>query len=140
MKTFFFTALFLIFDNLIFAQNTPVGQWKTMDEKSGKSKGIIEFFEKDGMLFGKIVKVSNDTLNHICDKCPGERRGKRMMGMVIFENLKQKDGFWKDGRVLNPKAGKWYDLQIWLESGDPNTLIVRGSWGPFYKTQRWTRV
>ena len=131
-------SLFLFFE--ISHAQSPIGAWKTIDENSGRSKGQIEFFEQDGMLFGKILQVSNDTLNHICTACPGERNGKRVLGMVIMENLKYKNGYWQGGRVLSPKQGKWFDLKIWLEPNNPNVLVLRAYWGLFYRTQKWVRA
>ncbi len=139
MKFSLTLPLFLLLFGMARAQS-PVGVWKTIDDKNGRNKGQIEFYEKDGMLFGKIHKISNDTLNHICTMCPGERNGKRMLGMVIMENLRFKGGYWRDGRVLNPKNGKWYELRIWLEPGNPNALILRAYWGLLYKTQKWYRI
>lgn len=139
MKTRILTALLFIFWGMLQAQS-PIGVWKTVDEKNGRTKGQIEFFEKDGMLFGKVLKLSNDTLNHICTACPGERRGQRMLGMILMENLRYKDGYWQDGRVLSPKQGKWYELRIWLEPNNPNVLVLRAYWGLLYRTQKWIRV
>ena len=140
MKTRFLLPLFLLLFFVKTWAQSPVGLWKTVDEKNGRSKGQIEFFEKDGMLFGKVVKLNNDTLNHICTACPGERKGQRMLGMVLMENLKYKNGYWQGGRVLSPKQGKWFDLKVWFEQGNPNVLVLRAYWGWLYRTQKWVRV
>ena len=42
--------------------------------------------------------------------------------------------------ILDPEKGKWYGCKLWLKDGDPNTLVVRGSIGPFYRTQYWYKV
>ncbi len=139
MKTIFLTPLFLFFFGILSAQ-TPHGKWKTVDEKNGRTKGEIEFFERDGMLFGKIAKVSNDSLNLICTACPGERKGQRLLGMVIMENLRYKNGYWQNGRVLSPKQGKWFELRIWLDGSNPDVLVLRAYWGLLYRTQKWQRV
>jgi uncharacterized protein (DUF2147 family) len=62
------------------------------------------------------------------------------MGMILLVEMKQKEGFWQSGSILDPEKGKWYNCKIWLKDGDPNTLVVRGYIGPFYRTQYWYRV
>lgn len=37
--------------------NSPVGKWKTIDDKSGKPKSIIQITESNGVLTGKIVEL-----------------------------------------------------------------------------------
>jgi hypothetical protein len=34
---------------------TIVGKWKTIDDKTGKVKSIVEIYEKDSKYYGKIV-------------------------------------------------------------------------------------
>jgi uncharacterized protein (DUF2147 family) len=40
------------------------------------------------------------------------------------------------GNILDPEEGKVYKCKLWLEGTE---LKVRGYWGPFYRTQTWTR-
>lgn len=35
----------------------PAGQWKTIDDQSGKPKSIIQITENNGVLTGKIVEL-----------------------------------------------------------------------------------
>jgi len=51
--------------------------------------------------------------------------------------LSLRKGKWRDGRILDPNNGKYYDCQIWLED---NKLKVRGYIGFFYRTQEWIRA
>lgn len=118
---------------------TPVGVWLTYDDETGEQKSQIELYKQDDKLFGKIVHLSRASLNHLCDKCESERKDKPILGMVIIENMVLRDGFWQDGRVLYPRHGKWYSFRFWLADKDPHTLVVKGSWGPFYRTQYWKR-
>ncbi|MFK7923326.1 MAG: DUF2147 domain-containing protein, partial [Bacteroidia bacterium] len=39
-----------------FAQS-PVGKWKTIDDETNKPKSIVEIYEKDGKLYGKVIKL-----------------------------------------------------------------------------------
>lgn len=38
-------------------QLSPVGDWKTVDDKTGKPKAIVRVYENNGELFGKIEKI-----------------------------------------------------------------------------------
>src|SRR4051812_19133396 len=73
---------------------SPVGTWKTIDDKSGKVKSIIQITETNGELQGKVEKVFSppaESERPICDKCEGELKGKPVIGMTIMTGLK-KDG------------------------------------------------
>lgn len=111
-----------------------------IDDKSGDPRNEIEIYEKNNKLYGKVVKQLHPGSIHNCDLCTDYRKGKPMLGMIIIEDLEHRNGYWKNGRVLFPKQGKWYDLEVWLMPGDPNTLALRGYWGPIYRTQYWKRI
>jgi Uncharacterized protein conserved in bacteria (DUF2147) len=38
-----------------------VGQWKTVDEKSGAVQSVVEIYDQGGKLFGKIVSLTKPT-------------------------------------------------------------------------------
>ena len=122
------------------AQSSAIGTWVTRDDETGEAKSHIQLYEENGQVFGKIVKLLRPSLNHNCDQCSDHRKDKPMLGMVIIENMQYTGGFWSKGKVLYPKQGKWYNLKFWLKEGDPNTLVVRGAFGPFYRTQYWQRI
>ncbi len=116
------------------------GVWKTIDDENGQAKSHVQIYEQGGQLFGKVVQILTERPDRRCDKCPGERYNQPVMNMVILENMRLQDGFWQSGRILDPEKGKWYTCKIWLKSGDPNVLVVRGYIGPFYRTQYWYRM
>lgn len=120
--------------------HSPLGTWLTTDDETGEEKSHIQIYEHEGKQFGRIIRVMRESLNHLCDKCEGERRNQPVLGMVIIESMSLRDGHWQGGRVLYPRQGRWYKLKYWLKPGDPNTLVVRGSFGPVYRTQYWRRV
>ena len=47
---------------------------------------------------------------------------------------------WEDGTICDPKNGKVYDCEMWIEEDDPNTLYVRGYILFLFRTQEWHRV
>ena len=119
-----------------------VGRWKTIDDETGKAKSIVNIYTEDGKYFGKIdtlFREEGEDPDPVCDKCPEDdpRFNKRLVGMVILENLEKDGDEWNDGVILDPGKGKIYDCKMWLEDGN---LRVRGYLFFFYRTQTWYRV
>jgi len=119
---------------------SPLGTWKTIDDETGEAKSYVEIYESSGKLFGKVARLLKSAPDKKCEKCPDERKGKPLLGMVILENMQYRDGHWQSGRILDPEKGKWYTCKLWLKEGDSDVLVVRGYLGPFYRTQYWYRV
>ena len=133
-------AVFHIFSLQTHAQTSAIGTWVTKDDETGEAKSHIQLYEQNGQVYGKIVKLLRPSLAHNCEECTDYRKDQPILGMVIIENMEYGDGYWSKGKVLYPKQGKWYNLKFWLKEGDPNTLVVRGAFGPFYRTQYWQRL
>ena len=140
MQKFLFTTVVLLAALFSLNAQSVTGTWRSVDDENGESKSHIELWEADGKLYGKIVKTLRKNAPPNCEKCPGERKNKPLVGMIIVVNLYQKEGMWQGGQILDPEKGKWYNCKIWLKEGDPNSLMVRGAIGPFYRTQTWFRV
>ena len=121
------------------AQTSVIGKWKTVDE-SGEEKSIIEIFERNGKVYGKIIKIFTDQdPDPICDKCPEDdpRYRKKIIGMEIIKNMEKRENEYSQGSILDPQDGKIYRCKLWTEESG---LKVRGYWGPFYRTQTWKKV
>lgn len=124
-----------------FAQSMPIGTWKTIDDKTGEAKSYVEIYEKDGKLHGKITKLLQRAADTKCEKCPGNKKDKPLVGMVVIANLQASKGVWKGGSILDPETGNEYGYSIWLESDKPDELQVRGKhWTGLYRTQTWYKV
>ena len=118
-----------------------VGYWKTIDDETHKPKSVVYIYKaKDGKYYGKIVKLfrgPDEEQNPKCDKCPGDRKNKPIIGMVILTKLeKVGNNMWDHGRILDPGNGKIYDCKMWLENGN---LQVRGyiGWSLIGRSQTW---
>jgi uncharacterized protein (DUF2147 family) len=61
-----------------------------------------------------------------------------VIGMIVLWDHRPERGRWSGGRVLDPEMGKDYPGRLWLVG--PDTLKVRGYWGPFHRTQTWHRL
>ncbi len=135
----FLAIFFAISASSVFAQS-PVGNWKTVDDNTGEAKSHVTIYEKNGMLFAKISKLLSDPEDSKCDKCPGDLKDKPVLGMVIMWDMEKDDDEWEDGRILDPENGEDYSCKIWFEDGNASKLYVRGYWGFFYRTQHWYRL
>ncbi|PYL82778.1 MAG: DUF2147 domain-containing protein, partial [Verrucomicrobia bacterium] len=77
-----------------FAGNdSPVGTWRTFDDKTGRPKSIVRITEQDGELRGKVLQVleSPEGPHPLCRPCEGERKDQPVEGMTILWGAK-KDG------------------------------------------------
>ena len=126
-----------------FAQDTPVGKWRTIDDKTGKVKSVVEITEaSNGTLQGKVLQVldSEKGPNPLCDACKGANHNKPIEGMVIAWGLKHDGASWEDGRIMDPKNGKVYSAKMTPIDGGKK-LEVRGYMGfsLLGRTQTWVR-
>jgi uncharacterized protein (DUF2147 family) len=127
---------------LAFAQATPVGLWKTIDDETKAEKSHVRITESGGVLSGKIEKLLDPTKQDSkCDKCDGARKDKPVLGMTIVEGVKKNDSepYWDGGTILDPNNGKTYKVRM-TPKDDGKQLEVRGFIGPFFRNQTWTRV
>ena len=125
------------------AQMSPVGHWHTLDEKTNEVKSQIQITESGGVVSGKIEKLLRKDAKQdaVCDECSDDRKGKPLLGLEIIRGAKKAAGkdVWEDGKILDPENGKNYTLRLTpIEGG--KKLEVRGSIGPFGRTQTWVRV
>jgi len=126
-----------------FAQATPVGLWKTIDDETKQEKSLVRITESGGVYSGKIEKLLDPAKQDSkCDKCSDERKGQPALGMTILRNLKQNADdktIFDGGDIVDPNNGKIYRVRL-KPVDDGKTLQMRGYIGPFYRTQIWTRV
>jgi uncharacterized protein YhfF len=43
---------------------TPVGRWRTVDDKTGKPRSIVRIWEENGQYFGPSSKASTPSEDH----------------------------------------------------------------------------
>jgi uncharacterized protein (DUF2147 family) len=137
------TAVVLFASGAALAQSTPVGLWRNIDDKTGEAKAEIRITENAGVLSGRIEKVLRKDAkpDEKCVECTDDRKDKPMAGLEIIRGAKKAaDGEgWQDGKILDPENGREYKLRLTPIDGGAK-LQVRGSFGPFWRTQTWVRV
>ena len=126
-----------------FAQMSPVGLWRNLDDKTGEAKAEIRIVEAGGVLSGKIDKrIGKDIKpDDVCVECSDDRKDKPILGLEIIRGAKKAEGkdVWEGGKILDPENGRNYSLRMTpIDAG--KKLDVRGSFGPFGRTQTWVRI
>ena len=130
---------FVLFFQISFGQSI-IGKWKTIDDLTGKEKGIVEIYEHKGKIFGRIVEIFEHDKKHLkCEKCQGEDKNKPILGLNIINGLIKNVDVYEGGKIIDPKNGKSYNCKITLDGKDK--LIVRGYIGIslFGRSQTWIR-
>ena len=125
-----------------FAQATPEGLWRSIDDETNKPKAEIRITANAaGALNGKVEKSLIESKEPLCVACTDERKNQPKVGMEIIRGAKKSatDMVWEGGNILDPENGKTYTLKM-TPIEDGKKLQVRGYIGPFYRTQVWQRV
>ena len=118
-----------------------LGDWKTVDDKTGEKRSVVTIYKgTDGLYYGKISKMLMYTdLDLKCDQCKDEDHNKPIVGLVIIRGMKAENGELVGGKVLDPESGKFYYGKIYLKNGK---LVLRGSLdkrGFLGRNQEWIR-
>lgn len=137
---FCWIIVILLITQFGFSQSV-LGKWKTIDDISGKEKGIVEIYERNGVFYARILEIFEaENKNKKCTLCSGDDKDKPLLGLVIIRGLRKDGDEYNGGRVVDPKIGKYYKCYIKLEEKDK--LKVRGYIGVTLlgRTQYWYRV
>ena len=94
MKKSLILFVAILCNTLAFGQiDKIVGNWKTVDDKTGNNYAIITIYQgSNGLYYGKISKMLVKENGLICDKCEGEDHNKPLEGLVIIRDMKAIDG------------------------------------------------
>lgn len=142
MKTKILYSIVLVVATIFASQAQSVlGKWKTIDDETKKPKSIVEIYEDNGKVFGKVIEILDKTKEgKLCEECTGAQKNKPIKGLIIVQNLKKNGSSWDGGTILDPSTGKEYKCSLTLESS--NKLKVRGYLGISLlgRTQYWERV
>jgi uncharacterized protein (DUF2147 family) len=124
---------------------TPVGVWKTIDDKTKTERAQIRIAESNGVLTGRIEKLlaADAKPDAVCDKCTDDRKGQPMVGLEVVRGVRKadSDNLWDSGTILDAAEGKVYKVRMTPVDGGKK-LEVRGYVGmPMLgRTQTWIRV
>jgi uncharacterized protein (DUF2147 family) len=144
MKKTWSACLLALAAGSAWAQGTPAGLWKTIDDETKVEKSLVRITDSGGVLSGKVEKILSDKADAKCVECTDERKGQPVQGMTILRGIKpdaNEKGTWVGGDILDPNNGKIYKVLLKLVEGGKK-LDVRGYIGmPMLgRTQTWHRV
>lgn len=140
---FGFATLALLAGSAFADTLSPVGVWRTIDDKTKKERSIIRVTEANGEFRGVVEKIFDqpgDDPAHLCKECKGDRKDQPVIGMTILWGLRKDGNGWAGGEILDPKNGRIYRAKMSL-SEDGMSLNVRGFIGVSLigRTQTWLR-
>lgn len=139
----FFVVLIAISFHFSLQGQGVIGKWKTVDDKTGIAKSIIEITEANGLYKAHVIELLDPEYagtNPVCELCKGDKKNKPILGLEIMWNLeKDSSKKWSGGKILDPENGKTYGCKLSLE--DEDTLKVRGYLGfaALGRNQFWYR-
>ena len=140
MKKTFSSFIFLLVVSAAQTQNwqdAVLGGWINGDDDAK-----VEIYKSGNKYYGKITWLRNPNEDNGTPKVDDEnpdksKQSQQMMGLVILKDFVFEDGYWKNGTIYDPKNGRTYDCEMWLDG--KTGLKIRGYWGIVYRTETWTR-
>jgi uncharacterized protein (DUF2147 family) len=120
---------------------SPLGLWKTFDDKTGKPRALVRIYLQDGKYFGKIEQsFTPGAETRVCAVCTDERKNQPIIGLKIIRNVSLRDGEYSGGDILDPDSGSVYRCKFHLEN-EGAVLSVRGFIGfsLLGRSQTWRR-
>lgn len=149
-------ATLLLAVGICFAQDPVEGYWISIDEKTNKATASWHIWVQNDLLVGEIVKIPNTEDSYKAtdiagksykDFYNGEDIGNlQVIGTKwIWDCKKSGEGKWKSGNIIDPSNGSKYTCSITFHAADGkkytvDTLEMRGSIGPFGRSQYWLKA
>ena len=120
--------LFFFFTSFLKAQEI-IGYWDTYLQGAELPVSQIEFFEKDGFIDGRVIKIYDRSLSNTCDNCTGPKKGEAIIGMTVIWDLKKsgRDKYKKGKKVTvyyNPRNAQEAVLEPGSAQGTLLSLAV----------------
>jgi uncharacterized protein (DUF2147 family) len=142
----FFAATYIILGSFLSIARaaevpSPVGIWKTIDDRTGQPKGLVRVYESDGKFFAKIERsFSPGDETRLCSACTDERKNQPIIELVFMRNMRPAGDEFVDGDILDSDSGTVYRCKFRLEDAGKR-LAVRGFIGisMFGRSQNWYR-
>jgi len=108
----------------LWAGDSPIGKWRTIDTKTGQDKEIMDVYEQDGKIYVKIGQfIRTEDKGKFCNSCVGDDFGKPLEGMVIVKDLKPDGDKYSGGTIFNPDNGATQSCDMKVEDGGRKLVI-----------------
>jgi uncharacterized protein (DUF2147 family) len=121
---------------------SPIGVWRTIDDKTNKPRALVQIFTRNGLLYGRVTTILDGThADARCQDCSGDRQNQPVLGLEIIRDMHPDGDRWDGGTILNPETGDVYHCRMHL-GPDGQTLVVRGFIGfsLIGRSQTWQRM
>ena len=143
MKKLLFLVLFMATAILGQAQvEKMLGQWYTIDDKTGEQRSCVNITEKNGNYQAVIVAIyDNDAKGNYREmKPPYPKEWEDVVGTQLFIDMKASGDHLK-GKVYDPESQKTYHGKVTYKA-KTDELVLRGSLdkaGLLGRSQTWKR-
>jgi uncharacterized protein (DUF2147 family) len=118
------------------------GFWRNINPKTGHPKMVVAVYAHEDIYYGRIIASYDqkgeldDTMYNAEGKAAGVKGNPFYAGLDFIWNVKKKGKRYK-GKIIDPRNGKIYDVELWRQGDD---LIVRGSILFFGRNEIWTKA
>jgi uncharacterized protein (DUF2147 family) len=147
MKRSLCTLMLFLFYLPLFAQtgvDPAEGYWQVVDRKTNEVQSVWEFYQQEGILYGRLVLGKDNSPGELAAKCRDSYPGFPVAGRVnqlpvlgtpwIFGLKRVHAGEWTGGTIINPTTGNSYKCKVIYHSTDGEkfmapTLEIRGEIG-----------
>ncbi len=136
-------GLLMVISTLAFnlQAQSVLGKWQTINEDTGKPNALIEIFEEDGEVKGKVIQIlKKEDRDKICNNCSGHLKNQPIEGLELMSGFEGNGKEYSGGVITDPKSGKQYKAKMWVDEQNPDRLKVRGYIAFFFKTETWHRA
>lgn len=124
--------------SLAIASTDPlVGNWKTIDNKTGYSLADVAIQKnKDGTYSAKVIDLRakpGAALIPTCVKCKGKQKDQPIVGMTVLNSLKadpKNKLVFNNGVFLEPSTGLIYNTTVHLSNNGKHLILqnaIKGS-------------
>src|SRR5690348_2670791 len=115
------------------------GFWKNVNEKTGKTGIIVSIYEHANKRYGRIIGPCGDEGKLDDSIYSASSRAKGVKGHPFYSGLDfiwdvVKKGSRYKGKIMDPRKGKTYDVELWVQDGQ---LVVRGAILCFGRNAFW---
>ena len=110
------------------ADPSPVGLWRTVDDRTGQQAGLIEIRQSGDELEGRIVDYAaqaDDPSAPACRSCSSASKAKLVPGLTILRGFRRDGDVWDGGTILDPRSGFVYRCELRVTDGG-RKLLLRG--------------
>lgn len=148
MKKFIYLLSFLILTTISFsAKEDAFGTWITEPSSGGTNRIIVEVYEKNNKVYGKILQLTErfdekGELKKDVNNPDKSKQSRTLEGIDFVSGFtyNENSGYYENGKIYNPAEGKTYSCYMLLQKD--GTLYVKGHIPgfPFLgKSQIWKR-